>query len=69
MTEHDYIQLGYEIGKITKHYWFPMVLEYLNGHDENKGSMYFCELKWLYDKYGYKTVNDAINQLTKGGIY
>ena len=56
-----YIQLGMEIAKIKQEYWFSDLMKFLKGNDEeHHGSMYFCNLKPFYDKYGYEDVNKIL---------
>ena len=55
--------LGYEIGKIQSRYNFNSIVEFLKGKTTSCYS--FDELKPLYDKYGYKQVNEAILHIDK----
>ena len=60
--EKNLISLGMEIAKIKQEYWFKDLVKFLKGEDdeETHGNMYFCNLKPLYDKFGYKLVNDIL---------
>ena len=56
-TETENINLGMEIEKIRNSFFYKKVIKFLKGDDSDNGSMYFCELKPIYDKYGYEKVN------------
>ena len=61
-----YIQLGMEIAKIKKEFWFADLMKFLKGEDgEHHGDMYFCNLKPLYDQYGYEEINRIL--MSMGG--
>ena len=59
------IRLGVDIAAVRNAYWYKDLLAFLKGDDENNGSMYFANLKPLYDKYGYKLVNDTLLNFDK----
>ena len=59
------IKLGIELAVIRNSYYYKALIAYLKGDDEQQGSMYFCNLKPLYDKYGYDMVNRALLSLDK----
>jgi hypothetical protein len=55
------VKFGMEIAKIKKEFWFADLMKFLKGDDEeHHGSLYFCNLKPLYDKYGYENVNKIL---------
>ena len=64
-AEKDNIYLGIEIAALRNAYYYKALLAFLKGDDEQQGSMYFCNLKPLYDKYGYEKVNKVILEIDK----
>lgn len=52
-----YLYLGIEIGKLKERYYYKALIKYLQGNDDDMGSLYLSHLKPLYDAYGYETVN------------
>lgn len=56
-NEMGNINLGMAIEKFRNSYFYGKVIKFLKGDDSENGSMYFCEMKPLYDKYGYEKVN------------
>ena len=63
------IHLGMDIEKLCNSYFYGKLIKYIKGDDSENGSMYFHELKPLYDKYGYEKVNRVLLALEdeKGG--
>ena len=59
--ERTLIKFGMELAKIKQEYWFKDLMKFLKGEDEeHHGDMYFCNLKPLYDRYGYDRVNNIL---------
>lgn len=56
-VETQNIHLGIDIEKLRNGYFYGKIIKFLKGDDSEYGSMYFHELKPLYDKYGYEKVN------------
>jgi hypothetical protein len=59
-NEQENISLGMEIEKLRNGYFYGKIIKFLKGDDSENGSMYFHELKPLYDKYGYEKVNRVL---------
>lgn len=56
-----FFKLGMDIAKIKQEFWFSDLMKFLKGDDEeHHGNMYFCNLKPLYDEYGYNIVNKTL---------
>ena len=64
-TERKNIRLGMALAVVINSYYWGDLLAYLKGDDEHNGSMYFCNLKPLYDEYGYEKVNKALLEIDK----
>lgn len=56
--EAKYAMFGMEIAEVVRQYWFSDVVQFLQGKTDFCYD--FCKLKPLYDKYGYKEVNDFL---------
>lgn len=56
-TEAMNIRLGMRIEKLVNSYYCAKIIKFLKGDDSDNGSMYFHELKPLYDEFGYEKVN------------
>ena len=63
--ERKNIRLGMAIAAVINSYYAKDLIAYLKGDDEHNGSMYFCNLKPLYDEYGYEKVNKALLEIDK----
>ena len=63
--EKKYIRLGVEIATVRNSYYYKELIAFLKGDDEQHGSMFFANLKPLYDKYGYVIVNETLLELDK----
>lgn len=60
------IKLEMEIAKIKQEFWFSDLMKFMKGDDdEHHGNMYFCNLKPLYDEYGYSNVNKVLMEVNK----
>ena len=58
------IALGMELQKLSERYFFKDLAAFVKGEPTETGALYFQELKPLYDKYGYKTVNSYISEIS-----
>lgn len=54
------VRLGMAIERLTNSYFYGKLLKFLKGDDSENGSMYFAELKTLYDEFGYEKVNRTL---------
>jgi hypothetical protein len=64
-AEKDNIRLGMDIAKVKSSYYYEDLMTFLKGDDEHNGSMYFVNLKPLFDKYGYEKVLRYLLELDK----
>lgn len=59
-----YVKLGAEIYKHATAYYGQALIKFIKNEPladgETSGGIWFSELKPLYDKYGYKAVNDSL---------
>lgn len=62
MVNQD-IKLGFELCEVLNSYYIEDLIEFLKG--KTASCLYFDKLKPLYDKYGYKTVNNCLMVLYK----
>lgn len=60
--EFESVRLGMRLAGVVNAYYGEKLIAYLKGEDEG-GGMYFCELKPLYDEFGYNKVNKALLRL------
>ena len=58
------VRLGVRLAGVMNAYYGAELIAYLKGEGGN-GGMYMCELKPLYDEFGYKKVNNALLKLDK----
>lgn len=63
--QKENIRLGVEIAAVRNSFYYKALIEFLKGNDETSGSMYFCNLKPLFDKYGYAKVINTLLELEK----
>ena len=59
-NEYVNIGLGMAIQKLKQSHFYGKLVKFLNGDDSDNGSLYFAEMKPLYDEYGYEKVNKAV---------
>ena len=60
VNEAKNIRLGMSIERLKMSYTYGKLIKYLKGDDSENGSMYFYELKPLYDEFGYEKVNRVL---------
>ena len=56
-AEATNIRLGMKLERFVNSYFYGKIIKFLKGDDSENGSMYFAELKPLYDEFGYEKVN------------
>ena len=59
-AEATNIRLGMRIERLVDSYFYGKLIKFLKGDDSDSGSMYFAELKPLYDEFGYEKVNRVL---------
>lgn len=57
-NEYKLVCLGVDIQKLKERYFYKDIIAFLKGEKEKCYD--FCELKMLYDKYGYEKVNKML---------
>ena len=59
------VRLGIKIAKIKQEYYYADLIKFLKGDDSDHGSMYFANLKPLFDEHGYEKIKRILLELDK----